>query len=219
MDSLKKSLDSMGNPNTSSSKPSADTQNQDVKKTTIAPTRKTADGRIVETNPPVDPCASKPGEPTTPGRARGVNCLPNTSDRASVADWTVQMKKDMEKSKQDIDKSKPKSAVERDNFKQLVSQADSAYRCGSGGSYVISKNEVKMFNPFNADITNTFSNVRFDGNLIYFTAKQQNAVGDVKYVLDTKESKLILTFKQVTDFKNPSNKSDMVMDETCKKLK
>jgi hypothetical protein len=212
MDSLKKSLDSMGSPNTSSSKPSADTQNQDVKKTTIAPTRKTADGRIVEANPPVDPCASKPGEPTIPGRARGVNCLPNSGDRASVSDWTVQMKKDMEK-------SKPKSAVERDNFKQLVSQADSAYRCGSGNSYVVSKNEIKMFNPMNADVSDNFSNVRFDGNLVYFTAKQQNAVGDVRYVLDTKESKLILTYKQVTDFKNPSNKQDMVMDENCKKLK
>jgi hypothetical protein len=212
MDSLKKSLDSMGTPNTSSSKPSADTQNQDVKKTTIAPTRKTADGRIVETNPPVDPCASKPGEPTTPGRARGVNCLPNSGERASVSDWTVQMKKDMEK-------SKPKSAVERDNFKQLVSQADSAYRCGSGNSYVVSKNEIKMFNPMNADVSNNFSNVRFDGDLIYFTAKQQNAVGDVRYVLDTKDSKLILTFKQVTDVMNPTKKSDVVMDETCKKLR
>jgi hypothetical protein len=207
MDSLKKSLDNMGNQNTSSSKPSADTQNQDVKKTTIAPTRKTADGRIVETNPPVDPCASKPGEPTTPGRARGVNCLPNSGERASVSDWTVQMKKDMAEQQRKMDPDGTRA-----NYKNLRSEADSVYRCAFGNKYMVTKGKVRIFDTRDVDITNKFSNVRVEKNNIYYNENAPQ-IGIVNRVFDTTELKVF------SRFKNPSDKSDAVTEEPCKKIK
>ena len=196
----------MGNQNTSSSKPSADTQNQDVNKTTTAPTRKTADGRIVETNPPVDPCASKPGEPTTPGRARGVNCLPNANDkRVSVPDWTVQMRKDMAEQQRKIDPD-----GNRANYKNLRSEADSVYSCAFGKRYTVTKGNVRIFNTRDVDITNTFSNIRVEKNNIYYNENTPK-LGIANIVLDTTELKVFSRFKV--------NGQEGISEETCKKIK
>jgi len=113
--------------------------------------------------------------------------------------------------KQEIDKTTKKDDLrsDRQKYKDLLSKSDSAFDC-MPNYLLITNNEVTFIDPFWKNISSKFTDVKVDKGLVYFTVTDSK-LGATKYVLDTKESKLIAAVNGV------GNKS--AMEAPCKKIK
>jgi hypothetical protein len=155
---------------------------------------------------------------TPPVASKQSNIAPTSiqasnASRASVPDITSKMKQDMEDAKSPKQKEWEES---RKQYKDLLSQADSAYKCS--GMYimpvtiVVLKNSVKFIDMSDKDVSNTYSDIQVKSNMVYFTlvdSKIKNM--KFKYVLDTSNNKLIQLVESANTQK--ANEND------CKKIK
>ena len=137
----------------------------------------------------------------------------SNNNRASQPDWVSKMKQDMEDSKSPKQKEWEEG---RKQYKDLLSQANSAYECS--GMYMMPvtivalKDGVVFLDMRNKIVTNLYSEIKIQDNLIYFSqadARIQNA--KFKYVLDTSNNKLV----QLVEAAGTKNANE----NTCKKIK
>ena len=161
---------------------------------------------------------NQPSNEPRPPRISNCNSLKtqNTQvpkdDRASEPDWVSKMKQDMENSK--TPKQKEIEST-RQKYTDLLSSADSAYRCGPS-TFIISNNKVTFLDYMDKDISNQFTDVRIEKSLVYYTVNVPK-LGPTKSVLDTNEKKTITLVNGISFDPNKSNQ--FTMDSPCKKIK
>jgi hypothetical protein len=98
----------------------------------------------------------------------------------------------------------------RKNFRELVAQSKFAYDCGGASTYFLFKDSFQVFDTFYENKTDNFHQFKFDKDLMYFSTKDNM----VSYVLDLKESKLVMLVKPANTLMKEST-----LEQTCKKLK
>lgn len=98
----------------------------------------------------------------------------------------------------------------RKNFRILAAQSKFAYDCGGGNLYILFNNNFQSFDVFYTNVTDSFHQIKVDKDLVYFSTKDNM----VSYVLDQKESKLVMLIK-------PTNllTKESTLEQSCKKLK
>jgi hypothetical protein len=172
---------------------------------------------VVEPNKPVG--VNKPVTVNKPYANVQSAIQASNNNRVIVPDPVPKMNLDMEEAKSPKLKEHQESQKQ---YKDLISQADSVFRCSGMTmmpvTIVIQKNSVKFLDMRYKDVSNLYSNIQVKNNLVYFTQTDEK-IKDVKfkYVLDGASNKLI----QLVDATNPvtNQNTKNANENNCKKIK